>query len=39
MRMYVIASGEVASEENRVTSFDEYLLQNGDTIEIYYQAR
>ena len=39
MRMYVIASGEVASEENRVTSFDEYLLQNGETIEIHYQAR
>lgn len=38
MRMYVINSGEAASEKNRVTSFDEYLLQNGETIEIHYQA-
>jgi hypothetical protein len=36
--MHVFASGEVASEENRVTTFDAYLLQNGETIEVYYQA-
>jgi len=38
MRMHVFASGEVASEDNRVTTFDAYLLQNGETIEVYYQA-
>jgi len=34
----VFASGEVASEENRVTTFDAYLLQNGETIEVHYHA-
>lgn len=38
MRMHVFASGEVASEENRITTFDEYLLQNGETIEVHYHA-
>lgn len=36
MRMHVFASGSQASEENRVTSFDDYLMQNGETIEVYY---
>jgi hypothetical protein len=38
MRMHVFASGEVASEENRVTTFDAYLLQNGETIEVHYHT-
>lgn len=36
MRMHVFGSGSQASEENQVTSFDDYLLQNGETIEVYY---
>ena len=37
MRMHVFASGESASEDNRVETFDEYLLLNGEIIEIYYE--
>ena len=36
MRMHVFASGSQATEENRITSFDDYLMQNGETIEVYY---
>ena len=39
MVMYVHASGESASEDNRVTSFDDYLLQNGEVIEVHYRAK
>lgn len=36
MKMHVFASDSEASEENRVTSFDDYLLQNGEVIEVHY---
>jgi len=39
MVMYVHASGESASEDNRVTSFDDYLLQNSEVIEVHYRAK
>ena len=39
MAMYVHASGESATEENRVTSFDDYILQNGEVIEVHYRAK
>ena len=39
MVMHVHASGESATEDNRVTSFDDYLLQNGEVIEIHYRAK
>ncbi len=39
MVMHVHASNENASEENRVTSFDDYLLQNGEVIEVHYRAK
>ena len=39
MVMYVHASGESATEENRVTTFDDYLLQNGEVIEVHYRAK
>ncbi|MFL2949005.1 MAG: hypothetical protein ACJZ40_01295 [Candidatus Poseidoniaceae archaeon] len=39
MSMYVFNSDEQASEENRVNSFDDYLLLNGETIEVHYKAR
>lgn len=39
MVMHVHASGESASEDNRVTSFDDYLLQNGEVIEVHYRAK
>ena len=39
MVMYVHASGENATEENRVLSFDDYLLQNGEVIEVHYRAK
>lgn len=35
--MHVFESGQQASETNQVTSFDGYLLQNGEVIEIYFQ--
>ena len=37
MAMYVHASNEDASEENRVNSFDDYLIQNGEVIEVHYR--
>lgn len=37
MAMYVHASNENATEENRVTSFDDYLILNGEVIEIHYR--
>jgi len=39
MVMYVHASGDSATVENRVTSFDDYLLQNGEVIEVHYRAK
>jgi hypothetical protein len=39
MAMYVYQSGEVASEDNRIQSFDDYLLGNGETIEIHYRPK
>jgi len=39
MVMHVHASGESATVENRVTTFDDYLLQNGEVIEIHYRAK
>lgn len=39
MAMYVHASGESATEENRVMSFDDYLLQNGEVIEVHYRVK
>ena len=39
MVMHVHASNESASEENRITSFDDYLLQNGEVIEVHYRAK
>jgi len=39
MVMYVHASGESATEDNRVTSFDDYLLQNGEVIEVHYREK
>jgi hypothetical protein len=37
--MHVHASGESATEDNRVTSFDDYLLQNGEVIEVHYRTK
>ena len=37
MAMYIHASNENATEENRVTSFDDYLIQNGEVIEVHYR--
>ena len=37
MVMYIHASNENATEENRVTSFDDYLIQNGEVIEVHYR--
>jgi hypothetical protein len=39
MVMHVHASGESATVENRVTSFDDYLLQNGEVIEVHYRSK
>jgi len=39
MVMHVHASGESATVENRVTTFDDYLLQNGEVIEVHYRAK
>tara|TARA_B100000459_G_scaffold139715_1_gene98180 strand:+ start:233 stop:838 length:606 start_codon:yes stop_codon:yes gene_type:complete len=39
MAMYVHASSEDASEENRVHSFDDYLIQNGEVIEVHYRPK
>ena len=39
MAMHVFASDESAAEENLVTSFDDYLLQNGEIIEVHYRLR
>jgi len=39
MVMHVRASGEGATEENRITSFDDYLLQNGEVIEVHYRVK
>ena len=39
MAMYVYQSGEVATEDNRVNSFDEYLILNGETIEVHYRPK
>ena len=39
MVMHVHASGESATADNRVTSFDDYLLQNGEVIEIHYRTK
>lgn len=36
MRMHVFASGSEASEANQVDSFDDYLLQNSEVIEVYF---
>ena len=35
--MHVFQDGQQASESNQVTSFDDYLLLNGEIIEIYFQ--
>ena len=37
--MHVHSTSESATEENRVTSFDDYLLQNGEVIEIHFRAK
>ena len=37
MAMYIHASNEDATEDNRVTSFDDYLIQNGEVIEVHYR--
>jgi hypothetical protein len=37
MAMYIHASNEDATEDNRVTSFDDYLIQNGKMIKIHYR--
>ena len=39
MAMHVFASDETAAEENLVSSFDDYLVQNGEIIEIHYRLR
>ena len=39
MAMHVFASDETAAEENLVSSFDDYLLQDGEIIEIHYRVR
>jgi len=39
MAMHVFASDESAAEENLVSSFDDYLVQNGEIIEIHYRLR
>lgn len=39
MAMYVHASNENATEENRVDSFDDYLIQNGEVIEVHYRPK
>lgn len=39
MAMYVYQSNQVASEENRIESFDNYLLDNGETVEIHYRPK
>ena len=39
MVMYVHASNENASEENQVHSFDDYLIQNGEVIEVHYRPK
>ena len=37
--MYVHPSGENATEEHRVTSFDDYLILNGEVIELHYRVK
>ena len=37
MAMYVHASNENATEENRVTSFDDYLIDIGDVIDVHFR--
>jgi hypothetical protein len=39
MAMHVFASDEAAAEENLVSSFDDYMLQNGEIIEVHYRLR
>ena len=39
MAMHVFASDETAAEENLVSSFDDYLLQDGEIIEVHYRVR
>ena len=39
MAMYVYASNEDALEEDRVNSFDDYLIQNGEVIEVHYRLK
>ncbi len=39
MAMYVHASNEDATEEHRVDSFDDYLIQNGEVIEVHYRPK
>jgi hypothetical protein len=35
--MHVFEDGQQASESNQVASFDDYVLLNGEIIEIYFQ--
>ena len=37
--MYVHASNENATEEHRVTSFDDYLILNGEVIELHFRVK
>lgn len=37
MAMYIHAPNEDATEEHRVVSFDDYLIQNGEVIEVHYR--
>ena len=39
MVMHIHASGEDATEENRVTTFDDYLIQNGEVIDVHYRPK
>lgn len=39
MVMHVHATNEDATEENRVTTFDNYLIQNGEVIEVHYRLK